>query len=134
MCYNEQMKAMVKLVIVVVLLLLGVSLWTPLLHFTDEKFTESFQVRAAWNDAMSELEVGTKLKLQGEEFVKANDDNLLSLAGTYTCSTGRQIAGEWVKCVTCPAGSSWNTSLGICECETGTTRGIFINFSREREC
>ncbi|MBQ6154311.1 hypothetical protein IJJ27_02930 [bacterium] len=65
------------------------------------------------------LHLGDDINLDGTQFVKVGD-NLLMMAGTYTCPAGKNLAGSWVKCITCPAGSSWNTATKTCECLAGT--------------
>ncbi len=94
----------------------------PPLRLIGQELTDSLQVRAAVNSSINNISVGSKVNLNGEQFIKVNNDGLLMMTSTYACPHGKRIAGDWVYCfhcdnehgyfdynnITCACNSGWN--------------------------
>ncbi|MBQ6435990.1 hypothetical protein IJJ27_00300 [bacterium] len=80
-----------------------------------------FQSHAAVNNPASNISIGQKLILNGEQFVKVNNNGLLMMTSTYSCPHGKKIAGEWVVCYRCDNDEHgyFNYTKMSCDCYSG---------------
>ncbi|MBQ6436488.1 hypothetical protein IJJ27_02920 [bacterium] len=72
------------------------------------------------NPPVKDINIGDSVTLGNQQFVKVNNNGLLMMTGTYACPDNRQLGGQWIKCLSCPAESSYSATLNTCECQTGT--------------
>ncbi|MBQ6154291.1 hypothetical protein IJJ27_01525 [bacterium] len=84
--------------------------FTVLLPFNHQNLTHAF------TSPFANLSVGDKLQLDGQDFIKTGDSNLLMLSSTLTCPHGKRIAGQWAKCFECPTGSTYDSTNVTCTC------------------
>ena len=82
--------------------------------------TRAAQVGSVINRPLDEIGVGEQVKLNGEQFVKVNNNGLLMMTSTYSCPHGKMIAGAWVACHYCDlAHGYFDYNNYTCACNSG---------------
>ncbi|MBQ6436216.1 hypothetical protein IJJ27_01485 [bacterium] len=80
----------------------------------------SSQVHATVNRPTSQISIGQQVTINGEQFVKVNNNGLLMMTSTYSCPHGKKIAGLWVKCIACDdAHGYYDYNADSCACTSG---------------
>ena len=89
--------------------------------FLAEGFTNIFLAEAAVNPSTREIGVGQMVTLNGEQFVKVNNNGLLMMTSTYSCPRGKKIGHEWVECFLCDNDEHgyYDYNLRRCNCNSG---------------